>query len=71
MPNIPNVPNAQGATDELQRTKDEVEGRAQALEVCRRQSAELEMRLGTVQVMLQLLTTDRFNAEKRTIPNQT
>ena len=38
------------ATDELQRSKDEVERREQALEVCRQQSAELEMRLGTVQV---------------------
>lgn len=61
-----------GATDELQRTKDTVEGREQALEVCRRQSAELEMRLGTVQVgdtpALKLKRVHRANAVRRNIP---
>lgn len=42
---------AQESRDELQRTKDQAEAKGEELEVCRQQSAELEMRLGTVQVM--------------------
>ena len=49
------TPNVKGATDELQRMKDEVEGREHDLQVCRQQSAELELRLGTVQVMILML----------------
>lgn len=41
----------QESRDELQRTKDDAETKGEELEVCRQQSAELEMRLGTVQVM--------------------
>ena len=40
----------QESRDELQRTKDEAETRGEELEMCKQQGAELEMRLGTVQV---------------------
>lgn len=42
----------QESRDELQRTKDQAETGGEDLEVCRQQCAELEMRLGTVQVEL-------------------
>lgn len=44
--------NAQGSRDELHRTKDCMEVKEQELETCKQQSAELEMRLATVQVSL-------------------
>lgn len=40
---------SQESRDELQRTKDQAETNGEELEVCRQQSAELEMRLQTVQ----------------------
>lgn len=42
----------QEARDELQRMKDLVETKGEELEVCRQQSAEVEMRLGILQVKL-------------------
>eukprot|EP00903_Cladosiphon_okamuranus_P007969 g7691.t1 len=42
----------QESRDELQRTKDEAETKGEELEVCRQHSAELEMRLGTLQADL-------------------
>lgn len=44
-------PVTQEARDELQLTKDQLETRGQELEACRQQGAELEIRLGTVQVI--------------------
>lgn len=41
---------AQESRDELQRTKDQEETKGDELAVCRQQIAELEMRLGTLQV---------------------
>ncbi|CAM9502342.1 unnamed protein product [Hapterophycus canaliculatus] len=47
----------QESSDELQRTKDQLETKGEELEVCRQQSAELEMRLRIVQ-------SDLSSAEK-------
>lgn len=41
----------QESRDELQRTKDQAETKGEELEACRQQSAELEIRLGTAQVL--------------------
>ncbi|CAM9507245.1 unnamed protein product, partial [Scytosiphon promiscuus] len=47
----------QESSDQLQRTKDEAESKGEEIEVCRQQSAELEMRLRIVQ-------SDLSSAEK-------
>lgn len=41
----------QESRDELQRYKDQAETKGDELVVCRQQNAELEMRLGTLQVI--------------------